>query len=207
VAITISAIIIALSTIYNQFWFENDVQAQQTQQANNHIDLMRGHREGNTYINDLLGLRFTMPTGWDAATDEDIGRISEMANDVLNQEVGSDINMLTDIFAINPITGANVQVIFERLQFPNSNLSEAQYIELTAADENFAAIGGRVYTDIEGTTRIGNYNWYSFRTVLDFDRITYGRQFINIQNGYARIIIITYFEDSESPNEILAMFN
>jgi len=52
-------------------------------------------------------------------------------------------------------------------------------------------IGGRA-TRESGTTRIGDYDWYSFRTELDmFGMTIYGRQFFNIYQGFIRQIVVS----------------
>jgi len=184
-----------------------DAQGQQEPEASNERMLaMRGTWEGYIYTNETLGLRFVKPEGWAEATDAEIADLMGLAADALDEpQFFDNVDVLIDMMATNIFTGANVQVTFERLSFPFTRISELDYIALTA--QQMEQIGIDVNLDFPGTTRIGGYDWYSYGTAMDIMGITaYGRQFINVQDGFARIIIITYFDASESPEEILSLF-
>ena len=173
----------------------------------------RGAWDDNVYTNYYLGLRFVKPAGWVAATEAEIAEMMGLGADMLSA-VGGDIPaefwdaagllLAHDMMAINPFSGANVQIIYERLVFPNTRISAAQYIE--TATEQLEAMGAEI-TKFPGTTRIGSYDWHSLRTEIDMGFVIgYSRQFVNVLDGFARMIIVTYFDTSEQADDIMAMF-
>lgn len=165
---------------------------------------VRGGWSGDVYTSEYLSLSFTLPAGWHAHSDAEIAAAMGMAANLLGDAgayLPADLDVFTDMTASNPATGANVQILFERLPFA---VSIDEYIEIS--QEGIEFIGG-VFEAIPGTTRIGNYDWRTFATELDFGGfIVYGRQFVDIQDGYVRSIIISYMEGTETPEEILPMF-
>ena len=183
---------------------ENNDNAQ-PQQAG--IPPMRGAWSGNIYTNHYLGLRFRLPAGWVAHTDAEIADVMDFAvGYVIDQglDVSEESNIFAEMMASNPATGANVQILFERLHV-SATITIDEFIQNMI--EGMELIGGSVYLDFPGTTRIGAYDWYSYGTMLDFGTITtHGRQFIVIQGGYIKHIVITYAPTTETPEDILQMF-
>jgi len=166
---------------------------------------MRGSWSGNVYTNNHLGLRFRLPTGWISHTDAEIADVTDFAVNYVGGhglDVSGESNIVSEMMASNPATGANVQIFFERLRFP---VTIEEFLDNMV--EGMGLIGGSVNLDFPGTTRIGAHDWYTYGTRLDFGHIvTYGRQFIAIQDGYIKHIIITYAETTETPEDILRMF-
>lgn len=171
----------------------------------------RGEWDEHVFTSEYLGLRFVLPLNWAASTDSEIAALTGIAASAMGSagiEIPDDAEVFHDMMATNPITGSNVQIIFERnagfLGLGLFALSRDAVIE--AVTEQIGDMNGRV-TDIPGTTRIGNYDWYSFGTELDMMGMTIpGRQFFNIHEGYIRLIIITTMPDSETLEEVLANF-
>ena len=159
-------------------------------------DFSRGVWEDNIYTNESLGLRFTMPTRWIVLTDEEIA-------DVMGFSGVANRTLLLDMMAAS-LTGSNVSVMFVRLTPRFEGMTEAEYIEA----RGHGTAGTRIDQGDHGTTRIGRYDWYSTVTRMDSQGvIAYGHQFINLHDGFARHITITIFEDSETLEEILAIFD
>ena len=195
----------------------NSPLASSLQQQNPAGSPMRGSWDGLVFTNEYLGLTFTRPIFWGPASDEEIAELMGLGLEILEAETDMDIDIDTimemanilvfhDMMTANPFTGASVQILFERLPFPANRLSTPEYIELAA--ENIAVTGMEVNLDFPGTTRIGNYYWYSFQTPMEvLGENVYVRHFVTVQNGFARTIIIIYSEETESLEEILAMFS
>jgi len=165
----------------------------------------RGSWDGVTYTNESLGLRFHLPEGWEVSTDAQLAARMRQAADVFDDmsleliETHSFIDMHAESIA----THVSVQINYERL---TGTLTEAQYIEV--AQEQFSLLGGEVIPH-EETIRIGAYDWHAFDTRLAMDAasaVTYGRQLLSIHEGFVRLIVITYYEHSESADEILQLF-
>ena len=171
---------------------------------------LRGEWNNGVYTSDYLGLRFTLPEGWVAATDDEIAANMGLAADFIDDigaglEMPEDMDLLIDMMARSEETGANVQVIFERLP-GRGRITEADYIEEVV--RQMELLGGELNLDFPGTTTLGGYEFYAYGTEMThFGVVAYGRQFINIQDGFVRLIIITYFEGSETVEEILEMFS
>ncbi|MCL2401922.1 MAG: hypothetical protein FWC90_04695 [Oscillospiraceae bacterium] len=175
---------------------------------------VRGLWEGNVFTSEYLGLRFVMPFDWSAADDADIAGLMGVGADVMaisGIEIPGefwdmfDLVAVFDMVAANPLTGTSVQIVFERLMFPLRGISTAEYVEATVHQLERAGIS--VNLDFPGTVRIGDYDWYSFGTVMEMPlgMVAYGRQFINVQDGFGRIIGITGNDPEASVNEVLAM--
>ena len=173
----------------------------------------RGVWENNIFKSEYLGLNFLLPDGWHIASDSDIADVMGVSIDIMEQAAEFDLSELMDISAIDAIydmmasslAGANVIITYERLVFPFTRISEIEYIETAA--EMMAEMGVHVHFDNSEPTRIGNYDWYSFSTSMVIEEMEIlGRQFINIHDGFARIIIISYNDMTESVDEILHMF-
>ena len=195
-------------------------QAQSPQYDN--LDVSPGQREGfptrgvwrdGVYTSEYLGLRFVLLSGWTASTDEQIAAITDMIPGMMG-ELGSDLPPaaweMAGITTFHEMMAggfsANIQIVFERLMPPMTNITAAQYAEIAVAQMTALGIG-TVMDPGQGITRIGAYDWISLGTAIDMGPFTaYGRQFINVHDGFVRIIIITYTENSETVDEILSMF-
>ena len=171
--------------------------------------ITRGRWDGNVYINEYLGLRFNLPNEWISASDDDIAMLAGISLDIsgLDQELPDDfweiagISMLWDMWAMDMTTGSNVQIIYEALPYPQSMMSELEFVETILAQVKQAPIDISANI-VHGTTVIGNYAWYSYASVVDMHgNQEHMRHFINIKNDIARHIIIVYLPDI-SPLEV-----
>ena len=170
--------------------------------------------EDNTYINTYLNLRFVMPHGWSAAEDADIAELVGLGADVMaiaGNDLGEafwdamDVFVLIDMMAADPFTGINVQVLYERLRFPFTRITAEEYAQHSAAE--IGAMGEAYIFD--EPVRIGDYYWHSFSLALDaFGGAIVNRNFVNVQDGFARMIIITYNTMLPNPvDDLLARFS
>jgi hypothetical protein len=161
---------------------------------------------GEVFTSDYMGLRFVMPTGWRANTQAEIAAAMGIAESFLADatQMPADIELFHEMVVSNPFTGDNVQIIFERLGRGRPP-TPAQIIDAAATE--FVEIGGRIVRE-DGTTRIGNTDWHSFRTELTMmpGMVIHGRQLFSIYEGYVRIIIITAAEGSDLFTNISGMF-
>ena len=177
---------------------------------------VRGAWVGNVYTNEYLGLRFEAPARWSIATVEEIAELIGLGAEVFatlaeGTEVPDDfwaiveLAVIHDMMAMDSITGTSVQIAYERLFFPNTNLTTAQYVEETIW--TFREMGMTAARHGSGTTRIGAYDWYAIESSMEFMGITRNsRAFINVLDGFARMIMISY-SDAAQVAEILALFS
>ena len=172
----------------------------------------RGTWNGNVYTSNQLGVSFTKPDGWLIATDEEMAEIMGLGMDMLDAEFTPEmldlagLTTIHDMVVSNPETGAMVQILAERLIFPNTRMAVPDYIDTVA--EMLLSMDWTVNTDFPNT-RLGTYTWYVYGTAAELmpGFNVYGRYFVDIRDGFALTIQIVYSEVSESADEIIAMFN
>ena len=171
----------------------------------------RGTWDGNVFTSDQVGISFTMPAGWIAATDAEMAELMGLGVDMMSTEFSPEmlesagVLVVQDMMASNPETGAMVQVMAERLVFPNNRISAAAYIE--TASEMLATMGMTVDLDFPNA-RLGSYTWHVYGSAMEImpGINVYGRYFVDVRDGFAITVQVIYSGFSESFDEILAMF-
>jgi hypothetical protein len=162
--------------------------------------LMRGTWNGRTYTSDYLGLSLTTPAGWTVATDQEIAAVMGVGMDFM-QEFSSGIipdafwnmamaTMIIDVVTANP-NGDSIQIAFERLTFPHTEMTELEYIQHSVAllEEFGLEIDPR---NLGQTIQIGNNTWYRISSEWDFGMIVIiQNMYVNISDGMARLLTIT----------------
>ena len=179
---------------------------------------VRGIWDGDTFTSEYLGLRFEKPEGWVVATEEDIMELMGLGAEFIGDDIfGEGVDMarlmevanittIHDIMVSDPLTGTNVQIAYERLIFPMNRMTAQEYMETLGG--MLESMGMEVDFDFPGTTGIGNYDWYTFESIMDVGIEVFGRYFVNVQDGFARSISITYSDMSDlSLEDILALFS
>ena len=76
------------------------------------LDEVRGSVSGDVYENSYLGLKFTKPSSWDYATEDEIAQVAGTTEDVLN-EGGIDETVDAaryDMMASDAISGNNINL-------------------------------------------------------------------------------------------------
>ena len=78
-----------------------------------------GEWNGNAYTNEFLGLKFNLPQGWTALSDEEIAEMMNIGTELLNddQKALAQMAELTGVYymvAKNPNTGNNVTIYSEK---------------------------------------------------------------------------------------------
>ncbi|MCL2353355.1 MAG: hypothetical protein FWC69_01845 [Defluviitaleaceae bacterium] len=174
--------------------------------GSNNREFSRGSWSGNVYTNEYLGLRFEAPADWHVFSDARIALAQGISSDMFEIDNLADIDtLLTDMLVTCEETGTSVQVIFERL--PLRSMTVEGYMEV--GSQSLVEVGATVNI-LPGTTTIGRYEWHSLETEMDmgFGVAAYGRQFVNVSDGFARLITITYFEGGSAVVEdVLARFS
>ncbi|MCL2841647.1 MAG: hypothetical protein FWE05_12860 [Defluviitaleaceae bacterium] len=176
----------------------------------NTVEPTRGIWVENIYESEYLNLRFEAPETWTVSTDVEIAMMIGIADEFLSDDSISDeawaaAEYIIDMLAVNPLSGTSVQIAFERLP-RGSRLEAVGYIELAAVVLELEEI--RVNLGISETLNIGGYTWHQLGTEMDVaDVVIHGRQLVNIEGGFARIITITYFGDPATIPNILDMFS
>lgn len=105
-----------------------------------------GDAENNTYWNETMSIGCTLDENWYFYTREEIlelnGMTAEMLDDTL-AEAMREAGAMMDMYAMNLVTGATVNVNLERLSLSNSLLiSETGYIKLS--EESLCTVLGQM---------------------------------------------------------------
>jgi len=146
------------------------------------------------YTNDLIGLKFNLPTGWTISTDEEI----EQLNSQLEGQKGNYY-----MCAIHQITGNNINIYGEEVE---EEMTEDKYInqlkeELTKINELNYTIGEESKQEVAGK---------EYET-LESSISMYGveisqKYYVKKINNYIISIIVTSTEGEDKINEIVKNF-
>lgn len=94
-----------------------------------------GDAENNTYWNETMSIGCTLDENWYFYTREEILELNGMTAEMLDEtlaEAVREAGAMMDMYAMNLVTGATVNVNLERLSLSNSLLiSEASYLRLS----------------------------------------------------------------------------
>ena len=110
-----------------------------------------GETSGKTYSNEFLGLRCTVPDGWEFYADEQILELNNIAGDCMDEAVSQQIaaaQIVYDMFAINQEEGSNMNVNLEKVgavQLLTMDLKTVMENQIEAIRTTYENIG---YTDI-----------------------------------------------------------
>lgn len=161
----------------------------------------RGVWNGDVFESEHLGLRFILPNSWEMATDAEIALLANAMAPLA--ELGNDD--FTDMMAVNHITGGTVRIMYERLRGRFTTMDS--FLQTTA--EHLEGIGVSVNLDFSDTVRIGLYDWYVIGTEFRAGGMTtFSRQFITVQDGYIKYIVINYYDhESEDVETMLTFFS
>jgi len=134
-------------------------------------EFARGEWVETVYTNEFAELKYEIPEGWVYATDEEIKAVVGQGAEMINESGGTEFSTeqleqtaVYDMLVQNPVTGTNVQVIFESLKgIPGGTQIDTNiYIETTknlltssgVAEYNFSdtyevTIGANKYTVLD----------------------------------------------------------
>ena len=107
------------------------------EQAAQARELVRGNWSGDVFTTEFAGLRFNMPSGWIAGTDEEIAELTGVAAGELSErgmkvsEKMLELTTIYDMAATNMQTGSSVMLMYENLSMHigGNRLTETQYLE------------------------------------------------------------------------------
>ena len=158
--------------------------------------------QGNVFINEQLGLHFTMPDSWEMASQLDIAIMDSNAQ-TMGAE-GADDSVIRDLTAINHETGANVQLAYTR-HGRNVPTNDEIFEEMT---EVLESLGFNIVSTSASPVRIGRYDWiYAEYEARIMGTTVQGRQYYSVADGYIRMITITSPQYSELLDVMLGFFS
>jgi len=158
--------------------------------------------QGNVFINEQLGLHFTIPDSWEEASQLDIA-IMETNAQAMGGE-GLDDSVIRDLTAINHDTGASVQLVYTR----HGQRVPADSEIFEEMSEVLESLGFSIVSRSSSPVRIGNYDWiYIEYEARVMGTTVQGRQYYSISNGYIKMITITSPQYSELLDVIFGFFS
>jgi len=182
--------------------------------AQQHADSpIRGSWYGNVFTSEYLGFKFTLPDSWETFAGSEIAEFPGADMDSLDGDIDlaermelAGLRYFFDMVAVSPSSNGQVLILFENI--PSTiQISVYEYMEIVA--EITRQMGAEVTMFSSAITRIGAYDWYSYEsTIVDILGISsYMNHFHILKDDFAITISIGYDAESESLEEILAMFS
>lgn len=152
-----------------------------------------GTMVGETYINEGMGFRLTLPQGWEVVSEDLVDGFSVEDAHVEN----------IDLLIVNSNTASNISIGYESI----SSSQNATYF-LNRAIANMEDEGGTV-TSIPNIS-IGGSVWEAVEIEMELIPSLmnmYGVFLANVRGGYARVIsIMTTTFDDATISELLELF-
>lgn len=172
--------------------------------------LTKGTWEGDAFTSNFARLRFTLPKGWKALSDEELAKIMGVAEELLKDNKwiieATKLKTIQDMIAQDPISGNNVLIQYENLSLTPSaeSVSETEYMEIlkkqmeSLKEFNYsfgepfsASIAGRDFTGLQANESKLGYRQYFY---------------LLKQSGYMVTIIVT-LSDNTKIEDILPYFS
>jgi hypothetical protein len=172
--------------------------------------LDRGTWNGKVYTNAFADIKFTLPEGWVAATDEEIASLMGQAADIFTDKEkwyieSAKLTTIYDMMVQDPATMNNVSVMFENLSLSPGGLkiTEADYLEIVTTQ--LASLETMKYTfDKPYKTTINGVVYDTVRATEENINITQ-YYLVHKQDNYMVALIITTAGDTKI-DDILTSF-
>lgn len=148
-----------------------------------------GKWEDNVYTNDFLGLKFNLPEGWKAASDEEIAEMMNVGKELLNddQKALVELSEKSGVYYMSvndPSTGNNVIVLTEKTAVDvntdyyinqlKTQLTSVNSIKYTIGETSKATVAGREYDTLTATASMYGYTTTQRYYVYKLDRYFVG---------------------------------
>lgn len=135
---------------------------------------IKGEWTDGVYANKFFNLKFTLPEGWNAASDEEILEIMNLGSELLDDKDNMIQEMLKqkqiyNMMAADPTTGVNVSVVMENLaltvggtsydaqeyaDFTAEQLEAIEELNYTASDSKEVELAGETYVQLPMSVEI-----------------------------------------------------
>lgn len=195
---------------------ETEPATEKTPTAAKDTDFERGTVDGDVYTSDYSGVKFTLPSGWEFMSEEDVLATMNIGFDVTGSALTAELLdqvVIYDSVANNSLTGESIMFMYENISKtvpdPDSFTVEDYYeaalnsasqmmdgVTLTGSDETETVdIDGTEYIKYEMHT---SYDDYGFELTQTY----FGRKIDNF------IFIIAYTSGLEggSPDDYMSCF-
>lgn len=177
-------------------------------------DFGTGIVQDNVYWNETMEIGCALDENWYFYTQEEILQANGMTADMLEGQIAEIIKeggTLTDMFAENQETGANVNVVFERLSLANSlMLNETTYLDASESmlKDAFDQMG---IEDVIMTQQDVEFMGQEHRSLSisgSISGISIFETLVVLKSG-RNITVVTVFslDEAEAENVLLSFFN
>jgi hypothetical protein len=172
--------------------------------------LDRGTWTGKVYTNDFAKIKFTLPEGWVAATDEEIAALMGQASDLFTDKQkwlieSAKLTTIYDMMVQDPETMNNISVMFENLSLSpgGTKVTEKAYLDMVTSQ--LASLETMTYTfDEPYKTKVNGVDYDTVRASEAEIGITQ-YYMVRRQDNYMVALIITVVGDTKI-DDILANF-
>lgn len=171
-----------------------------------------GTIQDNVYWNETMKIGCALDENWYFYSEEEILEVNGMTAEALDGEIAEIIESggtLTDMFAQSMKTGANVNVVFERVSLANSLFyNEKSYIEASFAtvEDAFAQLG---IEDVEFTIQEMEFMGETHCSVLItgmYSGVPIYEQVVVVKDGRNFIVVTVFTVLEEELEEVLSCF-
>lgn len=171
-----------------------------------------GTIQDNVYWNETMKIGCALDETWYFYSEEEILEVNGMTAEALDGEIAEIIESggnLTDMFAQSMETGANVNVVFERVSLANSLLyNEKSYIEASFAtvEDAFAQLG---IEDVEFTIQEMEFMGETHCSVLItgmYSGVPIYEQVVVVKDGRNFTVVTVFTVLEEELEQVLSCF-
>lgn len=131
------------------------------------VNFSLGSWEGNTYINEFLGIKYKMPDGWKKYSKEEIAKAINIGMDMLDNENSESLKKLAEqtsmyyVITSDPNTGNSIQIMSEKpilsvtMDYYTSNLKklleENTSLDYVVGEPKDITIDGVAFKEVDAT--------------------------------------------------------
>ena len=169
-----------------------------------------GAIDGSTYRNEFFGFAYTLPEGYQFATEEQLAQLANVTTEMLEDEASTKAleegRVLYDMYAYGS-DGQNVSLTLEKVNAMAGVLVSAEkYREICVSkfDEQLAGTGMEVVECEDTTYRIGDTDYLGENVVLTYQGSTIYEKIMFLKNGSFFGLVTAAGSSPESTEELLS---
>lgn len=162
---------------------------EEKKQEEQKTEFSMGKWEDNVYTNDFLGIKFNLPEGWKAATDEEIAKMMNVGKELLNddQKALAELAEKSGVYYMSvndPSTGNNIIVLTEKtavnvntdyyINQLKTQLTSVSSIKYQIGETSKATVAGREYDTLTATASMYGYTTTQRYYVYKIDKYFVG---------------------------------
>lgn len=122
-----------------------------------------GTTDGNRFVNESTGIKFTKPDSWIFSSDEDIAGMMNIGAAHLDRDIFekalAEMSTVYDMVAVDPDTSASVTVAYENISFSEKDIStEEKYLE-SIKEQILSTSMEFTFEDKIKSERLGSYTY------------------------------------------------